>query len=112
MAEQESQRPVDAFLIDKNTVPPSDLKRLVAEHTEGWPTEYCVRSQEVEGRLWIYVTPSPECTLLHVKTDERRGKPRYEWEEVAPGVRLGRLIDEDQRELTRQRIAAWIALGH
>jgi len=113
MPETKSEQPLmaDAFLIDPRIVSPEDLKALLKAHTRGWPARHCYRGQLIEGRAMMYVTPTAECTLLYSRKGDRRGRSRYAWKDVKPGVQIGVLEDERERAAQAERIAAKIKRG-
>jgi len=111
----------DAFLVDPARRPsdrekpdrlaPIEMREVIRANTRNWPTRYCIRNHAHEGRAMILVTPVPESTMLHAKSDPRHPGPRYTWTELRPGVLAGRLIDEDQRQIEADILVDRKALG-
>ena len=107
----DKSRKADAFLIDRVKVSPEKFRELLAEHTKGWPARHCIRPQAYDGRMWTYVTPTPECTLLFVHGHKQAKQPRYEWKDLGEGVRAGYLTDEREKKEQAERVEGRKAAG-
>jgi len=110
MPEVKPEQPLfaDAFLIDRAIIEPPGLADLLKKHTRGWPARHHYRGQVIGRKAFLYITPTGECCLKYPTNSPRHGQSRYAWKDLKPGVQIGVIEDEKERQIHAERIAAEI----